>query len=236
MESHLSSNYDWVGHLAYLLVFASFLLRDIIWLRVVAIFACITSVIYNFIAPADPLWVSIQWNIALISVNLFQIAAFLQERKEIVLSDKERWLYESLFSNFSTGDFKRLLKIAVWHHLNPGETLTRQGQELEHVYLLYTGSGDVLLNNEKVASIERGDFIGEMSFLTGDSASATIIVNSECEYLTWSRERLESLSRKRPTLMAALQNAMGRHLSQKLIRSNQTNSEKQRGLQAPLSN
>jgi hypothetical protein len=220
MEGHLGSQYDWVGHLAYVLVFASFMLRDIIWLRVVAIAACITSVVFNYVAPADPLWVSIQWNIALISVNLFQIAAFLNERKAVALTDKERWLYESLFSNFTTGDYKRLLKLASWHTAQAGELLTTQGQELRDIYLVFTGKGDVVLNGERVASIERGDFVGEMSYLTGETASATIRLSSDCEYLTWSKEEVERLVRKKPTLMAALQNAMARHLSKKIARHN----------------
>jgi len=53
------------GHLAFGLIAFSFLVKDILYLRLVSVVASLFSVLYNFYIPVEPMWIAIGWNIIL---------------------------------------------------------------------------------------------------------------------------------------------------------------------------
>lgn len=69
---------DIAGHLAFALIAFSFLVRDILWLRALSIAASLAS----YLAPSNPLWIVIRWNVVFIGLNLVQIAILFRERRE----------------------------------------------------------------------------------------------------------------------------------------------------------
>lgn len=58
-----------------------------------------------------------------------------------------------------------------------GETIVRQGEEGQSMFVVLSGTVSVVLqpSREEVARIERGGYFGEMSLLTGEPRSATVI-------------------------------------------------------------
>ena len=85
-----------VGHLAFILIAASFLVRDILWLRAISIVASAIGISYYF-GNAEPLWLIIFWNAVFASINGAQISLLLAERSGIQLDDNEAELYETIF-------------------------------------------------------------------------------------------------------------------------------------------
>ena len=67
------------GHLAFGLIAFSFLVKDILWLRVVSILASLFSVFYNYVIPTNPMWLAINWNIVFVVVNLYHIAVIIYD-------------------------------------------------------------------------------------------------------------------------------------------------------------
>jgi len=60
-----------------------------------------------------------------------------------------------------------------------GETVVREGEEGDSMYIIYAGSCEVLKEDghggsSRVALIQTGDFFGEMSLLTGEKRTATV--------------------------------------------------------------
>ena len=53
------------GHLAFGLIAFSFLVKDILWLRIVSNLASLFSVFYNWVIPIEPMWIAIHWNLFL---------------------------------------------------------------------------------------------------------------------------------------------------------------------------
>ena len=78
------------GHLAFGLIAFSFLVKDILWLRVVSILASLFSVFYNFYIPAEPMWLAINWNIIFVLVNIYHIAVIIYEKRPVKMSSKEK--------------------------------------------------------------------------------------------------------------------------------------------------
>jgi small-conductance mechanosensitive channel/CRP-like cAMP-binding protein len=58
-----------------------------------------------------------------------------------------------------------------------GETIVRQGEEGQSMFIVLSGEVRVVLepNREEVARIQRGGYFGEMSLLTGEPRSATVV-------------------------------------------------------------
>lgn len=70
----------------------------------------------------------------------------------------------------------------------PGEVILRQGDDGESMFLILQGKAGVLLTNEaglsqQVAMLQAGDFFGEMSLLTGEKRSATVVGMSQVDCL-----------------------------------------------------
>ena len=53
------------GHLAFGLIAFSFLVKDILWLRLLSVLASLFSVFYNYTIPVEPMWLAINWNVVL---------------------------------------------------------------------------------------------------------------------------------------------------------------------------
>ena len=58
------------------------------------------------------------------------------------------------------------------------ETLIRQGERGDTFYILVEGKAEVLTDNVKVADLKAGQYFGEISLLTNELRTATVIVKT----------------------------------------------------------
>lgn len=207
-----------VGHLAYTLGVMSFLLKEILWLRVLTVVSASLCIVFNYFALTEPMWVPIYWNAALAGINLVQIGILLFERTEIPLSERDRWLHENVFSSLTQREFRKLVQTATTKCSHEGETLILEGELSDDLLLITKGICTVKLREDSNVALRDGDFVGEMSFLTGKAASATVTAQGEVELLAWNREKLQRLLCKAPDLQTALRLTLSGHLSDKIQR------------------
>jgi len=73
------------GHLAFGLIAFSFLVKDILYLRLVSVVASLFSVLYNFYIPVEPMWIAIGWNIIFILLNLYHVAVIIKKKNYMKL-------------------------------------------------------------------------------------------------------------------------------------------------------
>ena len=212
---------EYIGHLAYTLGILSFLLKEMLWLRAITILSATLCIVFNYFAASEPMWVPIYWNAALAGVNIFQIAVLLLERQEVFLNEKEKWLHSHVFSNFTPGEFRRLLKAAESRSPQNGKTLIIEGDEDGDLLLIIRGTCSVDLSEDFKAPLNIGDFVGEMGLLTGKAASATVIAQEDVEYLAWKRSTLQRLLNRTPSLQAAMRHTLSYHLTEKITRMSQ---------------
>ena len=81
------------------------------------------------------------------------------------------------------------------------------------------GSARIEKGGQLVADCNRGDFIGEMSFISGAPATATAIAAEPLRYLGFERAALDKALRAEPVLRFALQASFNRNLIAKLDKS-----------------
>ena len=200
------------GHLAFGLIAFSFLVKDILWLRVVSILASLFSVLYNFYIPAEPMWLAINWNIVFVLVNLYHIAVIIYEKRPIKMAPKDKELYETLFRDLSPVEYLKISKVAEWKVFKSGETIIRQEHLVPDLILIYNGTVDVAVDGKKVAELKDGQFVGEMSFLTEKSATATCIVKHDAECLVWKQQEFKDLLKRNPSLYYTIQSLLSNQL------------------------
>ena len=200
------------GHLAFGLIAFSFLVKDILWLRIVSILASLFSVFYNWVIPIEPMWIAIHWNFVFIILNLYHIAVIIYEKRPIKMAPKDKELYETLFKDLSPVEYLKISKVAQWKKYKSGETIIRQDHLVPDLILIYNGTVDVVVENKKVAELKDGQFVGEMSFLTEKSATATCIVKHDTECLVWKQPEFKDLLKRNPSLYYTIQSLLSSQL------------------------
>jgi len=207
------------GHLAFGLIAFSFLVKDILWLRVVSILASLFSVFYNYFILVEPMWLAINWNIVFVLVNIYHIAIIIYEKRPVHMDDKNNELYETLFKELTPVEYLKISKAAIWKTFKSGEVITRQEHLVPDLVLIYNGTIDVSVGGKKVAVLKDGQFVGEMSFLTEKSATATCIVKHEAECLVWKQREFKELLKRNPSLYFSLQTLLSAQVSSNLVSS-----------------
>ena len=96
-----------------------------------------------------------------------------------------------------------------------GEVLTRQGAEAHWLYLIVEGTVSVRVMNEEtglereVNQLGPGNFFGEMSLMTGEKRTATVVALSDVECYKLSAESFRVVVGKRPELAEDFAKVLG---------------------------
>lgn len=206
------------GHLASILTMVAYIVKDIFWLRFLAILSSLATIAFNYLVPATPLWTVIYWNLLFIAINTVQIAIIIRERAGVHFTDEEKELYDTLFKTFAPFEFMKLMRIAAWSDANKGDVLAVEHKPLENIMLIYNGLVSVERKGESVAQLKDGSFIGEISFMMGGEASATVRALEPTRYVAWPKERIRRLLNRNPSMRFAMQAVFSTDLSRKLLR------------------
>jgi CRP-like cAMP-binding protein len=110
----------------------------------------------------------------------------------------------SLFQGFTDDELKALAPRLRNAPFVRGEAMARQGTVAHSLYILVEGSASVHLAvgeiDRQMATLERGDYFGEMGLLTGAPRSATVIAETNVECLRMEVTGLQEILLSRPEL------------------------------------
>ena len=205
------------GHIASLLTVAAYILKDILWLRLLTILSCFAGIAFNYFVPTTPLWTVIYWNVLFAVINVVQVAIIVKERSGVHFSEEEKELHETLFKNFAPFEFMKLMRIGKWLEAKQGQLLATEQQPIDSVMLIYNGLVAVETKGKEVAKLKDGNFIGEVTFMTGGAATATVRALQPTRYIAWPKEAIKQLLHRNPSMRFAMQALLSTDLSKKLI-------------------
>jgi hypothetical protein len=206
------------GHLASILTMAAYLLKDILWLRLLTILSCFAGIAFNYFVPATPLWTVIYWNALFTVINVVQVAIIIKQRSSVHFTEEEKELHDTIFKNFAPFEFMKLMRVGKWLEAKQGEILATEEKPLDSIMLIYNGSVSVELNGKELARLKDGNFIGEVSFITGGAATATVRALQPTRYVSWPKEAISQLLKRNPSMRFAMQAMLSTDLSKKLMR------------------
>lgn len=212
---------DLMFALAEILLVISYLFRDILFLRIVTNLGLLGYIAGGLIAglSASGMTALVVFNILGFVINSYQIVRIFLDRQPILLPDDLKKMYYAVFHHFTPTEFLKLYRLAEVRQLVRGEQLTRQDQPVPELMLIKSGQVSIVINDKEITTIGPDFFVGEMSFLTGDLATATVVVLSEtCEVVCWSKEVLYKLKDHNSVLFNQLNQTLGSNLIKKVNR------------------
>lgn len=125
--------------------------------------------------------------------------------EEEINTHVERLSSLSIFSPLSSEEISKLAEAAKARVYAPGEVIVRAGQEGNSMFVIKRGSVNVQIVENKlqkvVNTLVENDFFGEMSLLTGEPRSATVVAAEETEVLQIRKNALKPILETNPKLV-----------------------------------
>ena len=210
---------NWPGHLSYLLIAISYWLTDIFWLRVVAVVGLSLEIVYFLLSGGD-LRAGIGWDLVFIAINLYQIYRLVNDRLSLRLPEPDRQLLRSVLTGLDDAQIARLLVAGEFSDMREGTTLARENEPLDRLYFICDGHVRVTIAGRDVSRLERGNFVGEVAFLTERPATATVVSESDVRALVFERGKLNRFFSDETEVAGLIYQLMGRELANKIKVSN----------------
>lgn len=128
-----------------------------------------------------------------------------------------------LLSGFPPNLIEQLVNAAEILSVKANTQILRQGQANEHLYFLIDGLLGIYVDGGRVSTLqEKGTLVGEMSVITGNTSSATILAESDGHMVRInSRIFLEVQGPERDLYLSTLYRIYATVLAQKLDATNQ---------------
>lgn len=115
---------------------------------------------------------------------------------------------QPLFKSFTDDQLDALLPRGQLTSFGRGEKVIEQGANGDSMFILVKGEANVVVSRNgfdtHVASLKSGDCFGEMSLLTGEKRSASVIANSDCEVVEIGKPVLANSLKENPELLDKL--------------------------------
>lgn len=203
-----------IVHAGALLYLAAFLFRNQIILRSLIIAGDFVYILYFYLAPETPLWGGIFWSTMFTIVNVAMIALIVADRTHFRLAPNEKHLFEAL-QDLTPGQFRQFLKIGREQVAESHLGITQEGQPLEDLYFVL--DRNITIEKKGRRSVTPSNtFIGEIAFLLGQPATATVTLEPGTPYFVWRASALKALMQAKPDLGTSLSLAMNKKMAQKL--------------------
>ncbi|MGI9317733.1 MAG: Crp/Fnr family transcriptional regulator [bacterium] len=208
-----------VGNASYILLILSMAMRRMFLLRVLAILSGLAGIAYDVIWLHDP--VGTFWESCFTATNLVQWLLLVREDRKLRLNKQEKGLWQKFFPELSSSECKQLFLASKLISGHVGDRLITHGKPVEHIYVLLSGSVEIKLDGVKVSQCGPGDLLGEMSFLTGDAATADSELATDAKFLQVDQEHLATLIKSSAELGYSITKLISRNLVTKLSKQTQ---------------
>jgi len=204
-------------HFGYLLQLFALLARDVLWLRGILVAAQSVLAAYAYLRGPEYL-PYVFWNALFVVINLYWVVRLLRERAAVELPEELRPTYEKHFAALAPPEFLRLWRDGERRTASDTQ-LVKQDSMPDALYFLLAGEVAVRSNGRELARLAPGDFVAEMSLLTGERTTADVHALGTVEYLAWPAETLRRLKARNPMLWSKIQSVLGHDLVEKIRRT-----------------
>jgi hypothetical protein len=178
---------------------------------------------------ARALWlgdgVAAAWSGALAGTCLILIGRRLWEDGNVRFSADELAMVRALFDELPTSRARHLIDQGIWLAGKAGDVLTREGEPVGHLYYLAEGEARVMSQNVEVGMCRPGDLIGELTVLSGERASATVILSTPARFWCAPADDLRPYVEAHEDIRRAIEHGFATVLKAKLRASNRTIAE-----------
>jgi hypothetical protein len=184
-----------VFFIANTLYVISYMLTNMVWLRMLAIIAAVSTFPY-FYFQVEPLWSALFWQSCFLTVNLVNLLVLLYSMRRTSFDEHEQLAYHLKFSDLKPYEVRPIFKYSEMRLAEPGQILLKDGEENHTLFLILQGQCRVLKKGMEVAALGQGQFVGELSFLSREVVSADIETVGPVNLMCWQRQKLQPLFKR----------------------------------------
>jgi CRP-like cAMP-binding protein len=122
-----------------------------------------------------------------------------------------------LFAGLDPGALQAIARTLKVRRFRRGEVLFHEGDPGDALFIVASGGVKVVVPSEEggeaiLATLRRGDFLGELALLDGAPRSASAIALEATDMLALPRDQFRALANTQPAIRDALLEAMAREL------------------------
>ena len=198
----------------YFMVFLALAIREILWLRITITFGQSTLFTYSMLNGNYNIAF---WNFLFVMVNIIQIIIIYRERQQLEIPEEVQDIYDTIFNTNTNRQF-----LYFWDQgksrFVENKTIIKAGDIQKDLMLVLNGTAEVKRDATVIAQLERGQFIAEISYITGKTASADVVVKERLSYMIWDRETLDNLRKIKPAIMDKLDRILTLDMADKLTK------------------
>lgn len=111
-----------------------------------------------------------------------------------------------------------MIPIEIFSHntakitIKAGQALFREGDEGNQMYVLETGIAEVIVQNRVVETLAHGSIVGEMGLVSPGPHSASVIAQTDCEFVGVDEKRFQFLVQQTPYFAIQVMRLMAERL------------------------
>lgn len=212
----------WLLIFAAVLMIGAMALTSIRNLRLVALVAGATAMVQSGLSQD---WLLFVLATLFTLVNGARIAILLFRAHKGALLEQERDLFQHVMRIEDPARQNRLRDLISWRDIAEGEVLMREGDVQPPLIYVASGKATIETGGKIVGMCSSGDFLGEMSVVSGERASATVTAGDAMRIARFDRDAMADLVRTVPEIGKAIDAALNRSLAAKVLRMNQSRTQ-----------
>ncbi|MEM7302190.1 MAG: cyclic nucleotide-binding domain-containing protein [Pseudomonadota bacterium] len=191
-----------------------FLFRNQFILRSLVLSGTCFYIAYYYYHPDLPLWDAIIASLVIGSATLFGLLSLFVDHSPLLNLGRHAVAYPH-FKLLLPGDFRRLMARGTNRKTDELIRLTAEGEKPDKMHYVLNGRMRVQRRGRAVEMAKPG-FIGEVAFLSGGTASATVDLASGARLISWDVDDLEQLLEANPRLARSFEAMMAQDMAAKV--------------------
>ena len=227
-----SINLDYFIHAANILLLGAYSVRDILWLRLLAVASSLAAIPYFLLQPT-PLWAAFGWSVLFTGINLLQSWRLLLERRPVKLTPEEEEVRRLAFPDLPPRKVIQVLSIGAWATAPAGERLIEHGKPVDSLSLIVRGKVQVSDDGRVLGDLGPGELVGSALLLSGAVPEVDAVTMEPSRTVRWEAAILERYLNANPETRNLFQRHLSRDLAGKLRRLGAELSEVSSHRQSP---
>jgi len=212
-----------VLQLGYALLIAAMVSTRIGRIRLLVALAALVAMVHGLVWSGD--LVTVGWMAVLATLCLILLGHSAYSDRNAPFTEEEREMVERLLPGLPKRSARHVLDQGMWLNGSAGDELTREGEPVHHLYYLASGEARVISLGRQVGVCRSGDLIGELTVLSGETASATVILNGPARFWCAEAEVLRPYVEAHDDIKRAIEHSFAAALKSKLRASNRMIAE-----------
>jgi hypothetical protein len=208
-----------IGQLPFLLLIAAILSARVDRTRRLVAAAAAIGLIHA-LAVQGSVVAALWWGL-LLGATLLVIGRRVVADTRTRFSEEEEEMLRGALSALPRSRARHLIDQGFWLNGSEGDVLVREDEPVSHLYYLAQGQAGVTSHGRRIATCGAGELIGEVAILSGDQATATVVLDSPARFWCAPAAVLQPYLQTHDDVRHALEQGFAVSIKNKLRQSNQ---------------